>query len=90
MNMQQVVDIGTSTLMMTAKLAGPFLMVFLGLGLIVGLMQSVTQIQEQTLSFVPKLIGAGAVVALGGNWMLVEMVAFARELISSAPTLIDG
>lgn len=90
MNTQQVIDIGTSTIMMCIKLAGPFLVVILAIGVVVGLIQSVTQLQEQTLSFVPKLVGAALVITLAGNWMLAELVAFARELISSVPNIIDG
>lgn len=90
MNTQQVIDIGTQTIAMCVKLAGPFLVVVLAIGVVVGLVQSITQLQEQTLSFVPKLVGAAVVITLAGNWMLAEIVAFARELISSVPTIIDG
>lgn len=90
MNTQQVIDIGTQTILMCVKLAGPFLVVVLAIGVVVGLLQSITQLQEQTLSFVPKLIGAAIVITLAGNWMLAEIVAFARELIVSVPTIIDG
>lgn len=90
MNSQQVIDIGTQTIMMCVKLAGPFLVVVLAIGVVVGLIQSVTQLQEQTLSFVPKLVGAALVIVLAGNWMLAEIVAFSRELISGIPTVIDG
>jgi flagellar biosynthetic protein FliQ len=90
MTSQQVVDIGTQALIVCAKLAGPFLVVVLGIGLIVGLLQSVTQVQEPTLSFVPKLIGAAAVVALAGNWMLAELVSFGHRLAESIPQLLAG
>lgn len=72
----------------TAKLALPFLAVVLVIGLVVGLLQSLTQLQEQTLTFVPKLIGCALVVALAGNWMLVELVNFGRTLLENANTFI--
>ena len=90
MTSQDAVDIGTDALVLAAKVAGPFLVVVLAIGLIVGLIQSVTQLQEQTLSFVPKLIGAAVVVAVSGSWMLDEMVAFGNELMARGPQLMSG
>lgn len=90
MTSQDAVDIGTDALILAAKIAGPFLLVVLAIGLIVGLLQSVTQLQEQTLSFVPKLFGAAVVVAVSGSWMLDEMVAFGHDLMSRAPQLVNG
>ena len=90
MNSQQVLDIGTQALLVCAKVAGPFLIVVLGVGVVVGLLQSVTQLQEPTLSFVPKLIGAAAVIAVSGNWMLASLVSFGQDLISGVPNLLRG
>ena len=90
MTSQDAVDIGTDALVLAAKIAGPFLVVVLAIGLIVGLVQSVTQLQEQTLSFVPKLIGAAIVIAVSGSWMLDQMVAFGNELMTRAPQLVSG
>lgn len=90
MNSQQVLDIGTQALLVCAKVAGPFLIVVLGVGVVVGLLQSVTQLQEPTLSFVPKLIGAAAVIAVSGNWMLASLVSFGHDLISGVPNLLKG
>jgi flagellar biosynthetic protein FliQ len=89
-NSQQVLDIGTQALLVCAKVAGPFLIVVLGVGVVVGLLQSVTQLQEPTLSFVPKLIGAAAVIAVSGNWMLASLVSFGHDLISGVPNLLKG
>lgn len=90
MTSEDAVDIGTDALILAAKIAGPFLLVVLAIGLIVGLLQSVTQVQEQTLSFVPKLIGAAVVIAVSGSWMLDQMVAFGNELMLRAPQLMNG
>lgn len=90
MTSQDAIDIGTDALILAAKLAGPFLIVVLAIGVIVGLFQSVTQLQEQTLSFVPKLIGAAVVIAVAGSWMLDEVVGFGHELMERAPVLMGG
>lgn len=90
MTSQDAIEIGTEALIISAKVAGPFLIVVLAIGLVVGLFQSVTQLQEQTLSFVPKLIGAAIVIAVSGAWMLDQMIAFGNELIMRAPDLLNG
>jgi flagellar biosynthetic protein FliQ len=90
MTSQAAVDIGKDALMLAVKLAGPFLLVVLAIGVIVGILQSVTQIQEQTLSFVPKLVGAALVIALAGSWMLDEAVAFGHQLMERAPEMLNG
>ncbi len=90
MTTQQVVDIGTRALLVAAQIAGPFLAVVLGVGIIIGLLQSITQIQEPTLTFVPKLVGAGIVVAVGGNWMLATLVSFGHQLVAGVPALLKG
>ncbi len=90
MTSQQVIDIGTRALIVTAKVAGPFLAVVLAVGIVIGLLQSVTQLQEQTLTFVPKLIGSAVVIAVSGNWMLATMVSFGHELMAGVPALLNG
>ena len=90
MTSQQVIDIGTRALLVTAKLAGPFLIVVLAVGVVIGLLQSVTQLQEQTLTFVHKLIGSAIVIAVSGNWMLASLVEFSRQLMNSVPALLKG
>lgn len=90
MSPAEAIDIATDALLLMAKIAAPFLLVVLGIGVFVGLLQSVTQIQEPTLSFVPKLIGAAVVVAMAGPWMLDELVTFGQELMMRAPQLLDG
>lgn len=90
MNTQAAIDIGTDALILAVKLAGPFLIVVLMIGLVVGMLQSVTQLQEQTLSFVPKLIGAAFVIAVSGSWMLDEVVNFSHGLMARAPDLLNG
>lgn len=90
MSPSAAIEIATDALVLVAKLATPFLVVVLGIGLFVGLFQSVTQIQEPTLAFVPKLIGTALVVALAGPWMIDEIVGFGHELMAKAPQLLQS
>lgn len=84
-----VVEIGLQAMFLAVKLAGPILLMTLGLGLGIGLVQSVTQLQEPTLTFVPKFIGAGLVLLLGGAWMLREAIGFTQRLFELVPTLLS-
>ena len=86
----EVIEIAVQTLLVTAKVAAPILVVTLAIGLAVSLLQSVTQVQEHTLTFVPKLVGVAVVIVLGGNWMLAELVGFTRMLFEQVPDLLAG
>ena len=88
MNTEQVIEITKAAIAISAKLAGPFLLVVLLIGLIIGLFQSLTQLQESTLTFVPKLIGCALVLAFAGNWMMSELLTFTRTLWENAGTYI--
>lgn len=83
----QVIEIVAGALMVALKLAGPVLAISLAVGVVVSLLQTVTQIQEQTLTFVPKLIGVGLVLLIGGNWMLREVVGWVTALWRNIPTM---
>jgi flagellar biosynthetic protein FliQ len=85
----QIVHIGLQAMTIAAKLGAPVLFTALAIGFIISLFQSVTQIQEQTLSFVPKAIGVGVVLLITGNWMLHEMISFTTMLFAQIPTLIS-
>jgi flagellar biosynthetic protein FliQ len=84
-----VIELATRTILLTAKLSAPILVVSLTIGLAVSLVQSVTQIQEVTLTFVPKLAGVGLVLVVGGHWMLDELVGFTTGLFEIVPQLIQ-
>jgi flagellar biosynthetic protein FliQ len=71
-------------------IALPLLLVALGVGLIVSVFQAVTQIQEQTLSFIPKIVAMGATLVIAGPWMLGQVVTYTQQLYSSIPTLVGG
>jgi flagellar biosynthetic protein FliQ len=69
-------------------LAAPLLLVALVVGLLVGVFQAATQINEMTLSFIPKLVAMAVVIAIAGPWMLKVLVSYTRALIQSIPSLI--
>ena len=88
MTPETVMTIGTKALEMTMLLAAPLLLVALAVGLLMGVFQAATQINEMTLSFIPKLLGMAAVLVIAGPWMLKMMVGYTRELFESIPRLI--
>ena len=83
-----VIEIALHMMLVTAKVSAPILLTSLGIGLGISLFQSVTQIQEVTLTFVPKLVGVGLVLAFGGHWMLNQLVGFTNQLFDVIPRLI--
>jgi flagellar biosynthetic protein FliQ len=86
----KIIEISLQTMTIAAKLGAPILLTALVVGFAVSLFQSVTQIQEATLSFVPKAIAIGIALLLSGNWMLHEMVTFTTQLYAQIPGLISG
>ncbi len=88
MNDATLIDIVVQTMFITAKIVGPMLLVSLVVGFTVSLLQSVTQIQEFTLTFVPKFVGLGLVILIGGPWMLSELIGYTNALFDLIPTLI--
>ena len=89
MSHQLVVDLARNAIMLALLIAGPMLIVALGVGLIVSVVQAVTQIQEQTLSFVPKLIAVAATFLLALPWTLQLMIRYTTELYRSLPSLVS-
>jgi len=90
MSQDQVISICISAMGLAMKLALPILMVSLVLGLLVSIFQAVTQIQEQTLSFIPKVVGLGILLIVLGPWMLDQMLTWTDELYSQIPALVGG
>ncbi len=84
----EVISIITGALEVAGKVAAPMLVVTLVIGVVVSLLQTVTQIQEQSLTFVPKLVGVAAIIVLGGHWIIHELTSWVTGLWSSIPTLI--
>ena len=85
-----VLDITLRGLEITAKLAAPILITALVVGFAISLLQSITQIQEITLSFVPKAVAVAIALVVAGHWMISELVAFTHELFARIPTLLGG
>ncbi|HXZ58790.1 MAG TPA: flagellar biosynthesis protein FliQ [Steroidobacteraceae bacterium] len=89
MNPETVMTVGSRALEVTLMLAAPMLLVALVTGLIVGAFQAATQINEMTLSFIPKLIAISVALMVAGPWMLKVLVGYTRELFESIPQLIN-
>lgn len=85
----QVIQIGLDAMLLAVKLGGPILMVTLGVGLAIGLVQSVTQLQEQTLTFVPKCFAVMVVILVGGAWMLQTTITMTDDLFARIPELLQ-
>lgn len=87
MNDLEVIALARDALMTALLLAAPILVVSLVLGLLVSVFQAMTQINEATLSFVPKILGVFAVSAFMGPWMIGTMVNYTTRLFTALPTL---
>ncbi len=83
-----VLDIALQTMVVAAKLSAPVLLTALVIGFVISLFQSVTQIQEVTLAFVPKLIGVGLSLLVSGNWMLHTLIDYTNDLFTRIPGLL--
>jgi flagellar biosynthetic protein FliQ len=90
MSEDQVVSICVSTMELALKIAMPILLVGLIVGLVVSIFQAATQIQEQTLSFIPKIAGLAVVLVVAGPWMLGQLLTWTEELYGQIPKLVGG
>ncbi len=90
MTIDVVIEIASKALYLILKVALPILLVSLIVGLIISIFQTVTSIQEQTLTFVPKIVCVFLALILLGNWMLTEMVDFMVELWSDFSIYVSG
>ena len=90
MSSDVVISIATQAMNLAFKVAMPLLLAGLVVGLIVSVFQAVTQIQEQTLAFIPKIIGLAVVIVVAGPWMLGQIVSYTAELYASIPSLVGG
>lgn len=88
MSPDMVVEVGRQALWLIALLVGPLLISALTAGLLIGMFQAATSINEMTLSFIPKLIVLAIALMVTGSWMLELIVSFSRDLIMSIPELI--
>jgi len=88
MTPETVMDLTHSTLIVTCMLAAPLLLIALVVGLVIGMLQAATQINEQTLSFIPKLLFIVLALFAVGPWMLKTLVDFTHDLYTNIPTVI--
>jgi flagellar biosynthetic protein FliQ len=88
MTQDTVVSLATQAMTLALKIAGPLLLVGLVIGLLVSIFQAVTQIQEQSLTFIPKVVGVAVLIVLLGPWMLDQLVSYAQNLYTSIPQMI--
>jgi flagellar biosynthetic protein FliQ len=90
MNDTSIIEILLQALILVAKVAGPLLATSLVVGLLISLIQSVTQVQEMTLVFVPKMIAVALVLVFAGHWMLSQIVGFTDQLFAMIPRLLSS
>jgi flagellar biosynthesis protein FliQ len=88
MTPETVIDVGRDALWVIALLSAPLLLSALAVGLFVGMIQAATQIQEMTLTFIPKLIVLALALLISGSWMISVLTDFSTTLIQSIPDLI--
>ncbi|GHC26113.1 flagellar biosynthesis protein FliQ [Aidingimonas halophila] len=89
MSPEMVMGMAYQGMRVTLFLAAPLLLTALAIGLLVSLFQAATQINEMTLSFIPKMIGVFAALTVAGPWLLKVITDFTRELFTNIPTMIS-
>ncbi len=89
MSHQLVVDLARNAILLALLVAGPMLVVALGVGLIISIFQALTQIQEQTLAFVPKLLAVAATFLVALPWALQLLIKYTTELFRSLPSFVS-
>lgn len=88
MDATQVFTFGQQGLYLLLLVSAPVLLTILAVGLVVSVFQAATQINEQTLSFVPKIVAAVAVLALAGPWMLSSLVEYLQRTLATIPSVV--
>ena len=89
MEVATVVDLGRSALWAIVLISSPMLLVALGVGLFIGVIQAATSINEATLSFIPKLAAMGATLAIFGSWQLIMLVDYTKDIYKRIPALFS-
>lgn len=88
MTPESVMTLGRHAMEITLMVSAPMLLVALAIGLLVSIFQAATQINEMTLSFIPKLIGVFLALVIAGPWMLTLMLDYMRHMFSSIPAMV--
>ncbi|MES2521511.1 MAG: flagellar biosynthesis protein FliQ [Gemmatimonadota bacterium] len=89
MSHQMVIDLSRDAILTALMVAAPMLLIALGVGLVVSIIQSVTQIQEQTLTFVPKLILVGGAFIVGLPWLLQILIKYTQGILRGIPAMVS-
>ncbi len=89
MTPESVMTIGRDAMEVTLLIAAPILLTVLAIGLLVSIFQAATQINEQTLSFIPKLVGVFVALMIAGPWMLTTMVDYMHLVFTSIPAMAN-
>ena len=90
MNSSAVLDLALTAMLMGAMLAAPILITSLVVGFLISLFQSITQIQEVTLTFVPKTVAVGIALYISGYWMLQTLVTTTQDMMARIPALLNS
>jgi flagellar biosynthetic protein FliQ len=90
MSQDTVVNLAAQAITLALSVAGPLLLASLVIGLVVSVFQAVTQIQEQTLSLIPKIVGIVLVIVVLGPWMVNKMVTYTQNLYGSIPSMVGS
>jgi flagellar biosynthetic protein FliQ len=88
MDQNTVIDLASQAMTLALKLGGPMLLVGLVVGLVVSIFQAVTSIQEQTLTFIPKIVGIAVIIVVLGPWMLQQIISYTADLFNAIPTMV--
>ena len=90
MNQDVVISLSMEAMQLALKIGLPLMLVGLIVGLLVSIFQAVTQIQEQTLTFIPKILATAAVIIIAGPWMLGELLTYTENLYNGIPGLVGA
>jgi flagellar biosynthetic protein FliQ len=90
MNQDVVISLAMDCMTLAMKVGMPLLLVGLVVGLLVSIFQAVTQIQEMTLTFIPKVLALGVVLVVAGPWMLGQLITYTANLYTSIPTMVGA
>ena len=90
MQHDQTIDLGQQALMTTLTLIAPILIVAILLGLLIGVLQAMTQVQDQTISYIPKLVCILVALCYSLPWMFEQLSSFTGNVFQSIPTIISG
>jgi flagellar biosynthesis protein FliQ len=90
MDQDTVINLGQQAMGLVIKVGAPLLVTGLAVGLVVSVFQTITQIQEQSLTFIPKIAATAVVIVVAGPWMLNQLLSYTEELYRAIPTLVSG